>query len=334
METTPAQCLEAIRRVFGGAQVVPPRRAVLRKGAVVEKSSAAEEEVDVLSRTCDILRMAFQIPVVPRESGELLGMCLKTNAPAAWAAVCDDIRLEKIDWDRAVAVASSVPDAAAVLVACLTNAQTHLHLVHVTSALAVFVPRTPPEMRATFGRTLGLQLAPFLETFARCGSSLRRDVREAMLAGISKLLDIADVPETSVAETLMDILRRRKDELVRLFLNVPLGPALLAHRPDLLGALFERARLCPPVARYPLLGLLVKLAAATPGLLVGREAQVAELVHESLRAGMQGGSMDARVALVGSLLVQAAGADPLALILATALEQTTGAVLRGTTMSA
>ena len=330
MVSTPTQCLEAIRRVFGGAQTVPPRRAVLKKGVVAEKSNAAEEEVEALSRTCDILRIAFDIPVVPRESGELLGMCLKTNAPAAWAAVCDDIRLEKIDWDRAVAVASSVPDAAAVLVACLINAQTHLHLVHAASALVVFVPRTPPEMRTTFGRLLGLQLGPFLEAFVRCGSSLRRDVREAMLTGIGRLLDIADVPEASVADMLMDILRRRKDELIRMFLNVPLGPALLAHRPDLLGALFERARLCPPVARYPLLGLLVKLDAATPGALVGREAQVAELVHESLQACMQGGSMDARVALVASVLVQATGADPLALILATALEQTTGAVLRGT----
>lgn len=330
MVSTPTQCLEAIRRVFGGVQVVPPRRAVLRKGAVCEKSNANEEEIDALSRTCDILRIAFDIAVVPRESGELLGMCLKTNAPAAWAAVCDDIRLENIDWTRALAVASSVPDAAAVLVACLINAQSHIHLVHATSALVVFVPRTPPEMRTTFGRLLGLQLGPLLDTFVRCGSSLRRDVREAMLTGVGRLLDIADVPETSVADTLMDILKRRKDELVRLFLNVPLGPAILAHRPDLLGALFERARLCPPVSRYPLLALLVKLATATSGVLAGREGQVAELVHESLQTGMQGGSMDARIALVGSLLVQAAGADPLALILATALEQTTGAVLRGT----
>lgn len=330
MVTTPTQCLEAIRRVFGGAQTVPPRRAVLRKGAVGEKSNANEEEIDVLSRACDILRMAFDIDVVPRETGELLALCLKTNAPTAWAAVCDDIRLEKIDWARALAVASSVPDAAAVLVACLVNAQSHLHLLHATSALVVLVPRTPPEMRTTFGRLLGLQLGPFLETFVRCGSSLRRDVREAMLTGVGRLLDIADVPETSIADSLMEILKRRKDELVRLFLNVQLGPAILAHRPDLLGALFERARLCPPVSRYPLLGLLVKLAAATPGVLVGREGQVAELVHESLQAGMQGGSMDARVALVGSLLVQAAGAEPLALILAAALEQTTGAVLRGT----
>jgi hypothetical protein len=328
MSLSPAQCLEAIRRAFGGT--VPPRRAVLKKGVICEKSSADDEEVDVISRTCDILRVAFEISVVPRESGELMGACIKTNDPAAWSAACDDIRLEKMDWDRAIAVACTVPDAAAVFVACLVNVQSHMHLVHAASVLTVFVPRTPPEMRTAFGKLLGLQLGPFLEAFARCSGSVRRDVREAILMGIGKVLDIADVPEASVADMFVDILRRRKDELLRLFLNVPLrGAHLLAHRPELLGMLLERARACPPAARYPLLGMTLKLSTGVPGALAGREAQVAELARESLAAALQSGSMDARVALVGSLLVQAAGADPLALALAGALEQAATALIRG-----
>ena len=75
--------------------------------------------------------------------------------------------------------------------------------------------------------------------------------------------------------------------------------------------------------------MTLKLSTGVPGALAGREAQVAELARESLAAALQSGSMDARVALVGSLLVQAAGADPLALALAGALEQAATALIRG-----
>jgi hypothetical protein len=297
-----------------------PRRAVLLPCGLGERAAHPElPEVDILSRLCEIARPAAGQPVHPRRTAELLDLALGGNSPGAWEAAKDDLVTGDLDLDGATALLGQ-PGNPAALVACLVGARDGTHFVHVCIVLTRILRRLPEESRAEMGRALACQLRSVMDCLAGHGAFLNRDVRDAILGGFGRLLAAAGgAPDALVAEMIQHSLLQKRDELVRLFLHVPC--TFLSHAPHLAAELLDRARGAPSAqARYPLLALLARLAAARPDLVVaGREREVAEVAGLALSSDE--GELDARTCLAAAALASAAGGcgNPLAASLARAL---------------
>jgi hypothetical protein len=297
----------AVLRVNG---VIPRRAVLLPDGSLCSKTQARQlPEVELLSRLCEVTSHAVGAPVYPRHTAELVQLCLDSNCPGAWEAARDDLMTGDLDLEAAAVVVRQGSNAAA-LVACLVGARDAHHLLHVCALLARALDVLDDDTRADMGRAIGCQLRAIVDAFAVNGCALSRDVRDDVLSGFGKVLARATVPSARVADVMEYALSRRRDELLRLFMHLPV--TYLDHRPQLLPALLERARLASD--KYPCVALLARIFGARPSLGKGLESKVCDIACGALadlgaadpRAGAGAGAstqgVDCRLCLaVGAL---------------------------------
>ncbi len=281
----------------------PPRRAVLTAEGVREKSEAGGQEVDVLSAVCAVVRRIAGLPVLPLATSELATACITTNSARAWKALYDDIKTGDADFAAATAV---LHKSLAAAVAALLAPKDAAHLLHVSSCLTTLVGQSP--LGRDLGVLLGARLQYLADTLMRHGSIMRRDVRDAVLTSMGRLLAACEVPANDTVITVLRLLGHRQDDLLRLFLHIPMAPCLHLH-PELAVNVLNRAKATPPAQRYPALALLARMSSAAADCLAGHEAVLVEVLASTLAFQLASpAGVDARTALVVSVLAQAAGA--------------------------
>lgn len=286
----------------------PPRRAVLRNGCIGAKRSPEEQEVELLSKICELVRTSLRLPVYPRDTTALLQLCLQSNDPGAWDALHADLKLNDADTEAIARVVTASPHAASTLVMALLHVKTAAHLSDVAGCLTAILKTIPDHTKAEFAKSLGYNLPAFVDAFWKLGVTIRRDVRDASISAIGRLLAVdCMVPIENLADQLLMVLHHKRDELVQLFVHAPMEHALII-RPQLITALLDRARVVPVAARYPLLSMLARLLNTPTGERVKAQCGIfiKELARTTLHGALAGPvTLDPRTALVCSLLVQA-----------------------------
>ncbi len=291
--------------------VHPPRRATLRKGLVAPRLTQADPEVEVLSRICELARLAAGMPVFPRDTGALLRTCLETNAPGAWDAMRTDILLGDAD-DAVIAKVFDEGYAVSALVVSMVSGN-KAAVQDVIACVGTFLRVMSPLAKKEFARVLGFNLLPFIETFWKsCANTYaaRRD-RETAIADLGRLLGECDMPPETLGDQLLLVLQNKRDDFAQLFVHAPMDAVLVA-RPQLLPAVMDRLRAVPPANRYPLLSALVRLLSTPAGAAARSQcrAYLDALAESTLRGCMLGGgALDPRMALVCAMLVDGAVAD-------------------------
>lgn len=307
---------------------VLPRRAVLVGSDAAalgdKRAHPAAPEVAVLSRVCEAVRRARGLPVFPRCTAPLLDLALGENSPEAWAAVQDDLDTGCMDMDAVAAVLRRTGSATA-LVACLVACRDEAHCVHIAGFLAAALERACDATKEELGRALACQLRAVMDAVWAQGGLMSRRVRDAVLSGFGRVLARVPVPPACVADAVLHALATRRDDMLRMFLHVPVV-AFLDHRPQILAACVDRARLAAPASRYPLVALLARMVAAHPEAVAGNEAQLAGLVRLALPADED---VECReVAAAAALAVAAGGCgNDLAMCLARSLRSCAFALL-------
>jgi len=293
---------------------VPRRAVLLQDGALGDKTQhVGAAEVDLLSRLCEVARRACGQPAFPRRTAELLELALTSNQPGAWEAAKDDMLTGDLDLDAAAALVRCGSNAAA-LVACLVGARDGKHMMAVAVVLANVLCRLSEESRVDVGRALACQLRAVMEAFSVHGALMSRDVRDAVLGGFGKMVALAGVPDASVAELVLHALAQKRDELLRLFLYVP--TSFLAHRPQVLPELLDRAKTAPVASRYPSVALLARVVTDHPDVVAGFERDLADVVCGVLPDG----ELDSRTCLAAATLASAGCGNALCGVLARALQ--------------
>lgn len=298
----------AVLRVNGA---IPRRAVLLPDGSLCSKTQARDApEVELLSRLCELTGQAVGAPLYPRPTAELVQLCLETNCPGAWEAAKDDLLTGDLDLEAAAAVVRQGSNAAA-LVACLVGARDAHHLLHVCTLMARTLEVLDEHTRADMGRAIGCQLRTVVDAFAVNGCSLSRDVRDDVLSGFGKVLAKAAVPAARVADVMEDLLAKRRDELLRLFMHLPV--TYLDHRPQLLPALMLRAREASD--KYACVALLARIFGARPALGKGLQTAVCDIACGALAdlAARDPKGVDCRLCLavgaLGTTLHDPAAAD-------------------------
>lgn len=281
-----------------------PRRVVLLPdGGLGDRAQHPElPEVELLSRLCELARTAAGQPVWPRRTAELLDAALASNAPGAWEALRDDLLTGDLDLEAAAAVLRHSSNAA-TLVTCLVGSRDAAHMLHVAAVLSRVLDALSEESRVDVGRQLACQLRQVMDVFARHGALMSRDVRDAVLHGFGRTLALVGVSDAHVAELVLHALAQRRDELLRLFLHVP--TAFVAHKPQVLAELLDRARAAPPHERYPAVALLARVVAADPALVAGCERDVLDLAAAVVTVE----PLDSRMCVAAATLAMAALGD-------------------------
>lgn len=317
----------AVLRVKGR---IPRRALVLPDGRLADKTACpGGQELDLLSRVCELARGAAGQPCYPRQTAALLELALAHNDPGAWQAVRDDLVTGDLDLEVCRAVLAQGSNASA-LVGCAVGARGSRHLLHVCCLLAtVLGDHVREETRAEMGRALACQLRPLMDALLAHGVDMPLDTRDAAYDGLGRTLAAAALPDARVADAVLHALDLRREELLRLFLWVP--ASFVDHRPQVLPALLARLPAVPRATRFPALELLARVLEHEPKAAAGAEAHVAGLLVACLEG--DDGRLDSRECLAVSRIVRALGPSVeshagLARVLARALEGTAAAVVR------
>lgn len=310
MDLSPDATLKALCSLTCPAGGVhPPRRATLRKGLVAPRMTEADPEVEVLSRICELARLAAGAPVFPRDTAALLRLCLESNAPGAWDALRTDILLRDADETAIVKVLDEGYAVSALVVSMVSGNKAAVQ--DVVACVGTFLRIMSPLAKREFARVLGFNLLPFTEAFWKSTQFMRREDRERAIADVGRLLGECEMPPETLGDQLLLVLQNKRDEFTQLFVHAPMD-AVLAARPQLLTALMDRLGFVAPANRYPLLTTLARLLNTPTG--AGAKAQcrayLDALAESTLRGCMLGGgALEPRVALVCAMLVDDAAAD-------------------------
>lgn len=313
---------------------VPRRAVVLADGGLADKTSHPDcAELELLSRVCEVARASCGAPCYPRQTAALLERALADNDVGAWQAVRDDLVTGDLDAEVTCAVLSQGSNASA-LVACLIGARSAKHLLHVSCLMARALedPEFREETRAEMGRALACQMRPLLDTLVAHGASMPLDTRDAAYDGLGRVVAMAVLPDARVADAVLHVLERRREELLRLFLRVP--ASFVDHRPQILPALLGRlSSSVSATSRYPALELLARVLEHEPGAAAGAEQMLPGVLAACLKQRAKTG-LDSRECLAASRIVAALGASrlespqQLCEALAAGLRQTSVALIR------
>jgi hypothetical protein len=292
------QLLAAVATVLTVNGRVPRRAVLLPDGGLGDRAQHPElPEVELLSRLCELGRQATGQARYPRRTEDLLGEALASNAPGAWDALKDDVFSGDVDFDAAAAYLRAGASGGR-LVACLVGARDGGHAANVCLVASKVVPLLPAESREEVGRALSCQLRAAVDALARTCAFMTTEVRDAVLTAFGRLLGFAPGAGQDLADLVESVLGQRRDELLLLFLHVPLDP--LAHRPRVVAGLLERARAAPAAARPVVLAMLARLAAHRPEAVAAHRADVTAAAVAALGAA----DPDTRTFLAAANLVK------------------------------
>lgn len=304
--------IDALRTCLSSLGGKLVRRAVLVDHKIADKTEHPNaQEVEVLSRACESLRRAMRMHVYPRDTTQLLAECLRGNDPQAWEAVYADLSSDDLDLD---ATATTIAAAPAQFVRCLACATSETHLLAVC-CVATLLDKFPHDAREAVGRELVAQLDTVVLAFSRIG--LRRAMRDAALGALAKVLALTDAKSSRLADCLMDVLDRGKDDVTRLFVHV--ARPMVQARPQLLAVIVDRAEAAKPGHRYGLLAILAKV-------LTHHVDRVTRIVLEEMQYLSRHETPDARGMLACAMLARCSP-DPMISSLAACLEIAAGALV-------
>ena len=281
----------------------PPRRAVVVDGVLMDKSERPEApEIAVLSRACELARLARNVTCPPRHTADLIERALDTNSPECWSAAYDDIVTGDFDAKAANALMAQNPTNPAALATCLATAPSASTVVHVMRVMHDLVPLMDEDVVRSLGRSIGCQLRQIVDTMALHGGLLKRDVRDAVLGHLGRTMRIAGVPNSAMAEILDDAIRTRKFEALRIFVHA--DPAsCFALKPGLFADLVVKAKTASIQHRAATLSVIAASVRSADLMTPDVRDHVRELVRVSLTVGPPD---DARSLLALAIM---AGAD-------------------------
>lgn len=314
--------MDHVRTVLKVNGAIPRRAVLLPDGGLGDRVHHPDvPEAELVSRLCEIARGPARS--YSRRTADLLEQALTDNSPGAWQCVRDDLVTRDLDLDIAATVLRQSANAAA-LVACLVGARDNKHLVHVSCLLSQVLDRVCEETRTELGRAIACQLRPVMDVFVVHGAAMPRHVIESVLSGFGRTLAHAGIPDARVADGVMHALGAKRDDLLRLFLNV--SPTFVDHREhQIVPALLARSKACTPQTRYPVIAMLARVMAHNPGMAAGCEPAIADLV----RAALGTVPLDSRECLAAATLVSATqAATDVAGALARALQHTSSAIIQ------
>lgn len=327
MEATASDTVSSMTALLCGTATEPPRRAALHPdtSAVCDVLDAppGTREVPVLSSLCELARRASGLPVHARDTQALMLACLHTNAPGAWYALHSDMKTGHLAWDvaREVLARPGVPQ---LLATALVTPRDAAHMLYASESCAALLLGAAQETRQAVGAALAGNAKALVDMLSRHGAYMRREAKDAVLSTFGRVLANCELRPADVADVIVQVLDKKDHDLPLLFIHAPLADCLQSC-PDLVARVVRRTKSAPPGSRYALLGLLARAATSATGALEGFEVDVLEIATSTLMACTA--KMDARVALVASLLVQAVGhhAGALGIALAKALERVAAA---------
>lgn len=298
----------------------PPRRAVLAdNGSLVQKQRPTDKEVPLLSRLCELARESRNIECPPRSTISLMERALSTNSAACWSAALDDITTGDFDAPAFVSMLSQNQSYTAMFATCLsTPSDAH----HMMAMIRVFHTLSlPDETMEIFGRTMGCQLKTMIDALAMHAGLVKKDIREAVMNDIGKMLAMSNVPITQLTEALQCVLSAKKYEALRLFLHADIAACFRAC-PDAFSVLVEKAKHVGAHHKSIVLAIIAKTIRDDPDI-VSTEA-----IRGMLASILKSPSEDARTLLAIAIASQVAcSEDPITKGLADALEWTCGGVI-------
>lgn len=299
---------------------VPPRRAVLAEnGSLVQKQRSTEKEIPLLSRLCELARISKNIECPPRSTAALMERALSTNSPACWAAAADDITTGDFDAPAFVSLLSQNQSYTASFATCFA---TPVDANHMMAMLRVFHKlELPDETMEIFGRTIGCQLKALVDALATHAGLIKKDVREAVMNDIGRMLAMSGVPINQLAEALQVVLATKKYDALRLFLHADIAACFRVY-PGTLASLVEKAKNVGVHYKSIVLATIAKTIRDDP------DAIPLDSIRDMLGAVLKTPSEDARALLAIAIATQAAcSEDAITKGLAEALEWTCGHVI-------
>jgi hypothetical protein len=305
---------------------VPPRRAVLAdNGSLAQKQRPAENEVPLLSRLCELARASRNIECPPRSTAALMERALMTNSPTCWTAAADDITTGDFDAPAVVSLLSQNQSYAVAFATCFASP---VDASHMMAMLRVFHKLDlPDETTETFGRTIGCQLKTLIDALASHAGLIKKDIREAVMNDVGKMLAMSGVPTNQLADALRVVLATKKYDALRLFLHADIAACFRAC-PDALAGLVEKAKNVGVHHRSIVLAVIAKVIRDDP------DAVPPAAIRDMLGAVLKTPSEDARALLAIAIASQVAcSEDAITKGLADALEWTCGHVISFVTTS-
>jgi hypothetical protein len=299
---------------------VPPRRAVLAdNGSLAQKQRPTEKEIPLLSRLCELARASKNIECPPRSTAALMERTLSTNSPTCWTAAADDITTGDFDAPAFVSLLSQNQSYTAAFATCFASP---VDANHMMAMLRVFHKlELPDETMEIFGRTIGCQLKALVDALAAHAGLIKKDIREAVMNDVGRMLAMSGVPINQLAEALQVVLATKKYDALRLFLHADIAACFRVY-PDMLGGLIEKAKNVGVHHKAIVLAAIAKTIRDDP------DAVPMESIRDMLAAVLKTPSEDARVLLAIAIASQAAcSEDGITKGLAEALEWTCGNVI-------
>lgn len=300
---------------------VPPRRAVLAEnGSLVQKQRPTDKEIPLISRLCELARESRGIECPPRSTTPLMERALATNSPVCWSAALDDITTGDFDAPAFVSLLSQNQSYTATFATCLSTPSDANHMMAMLRVFHALV--LPDETMEIFGRTIGCQLKALIDAIAVHAGLVKRDIREAVMNDIGKMLAMANVPISQLAEALQSVFAAKKYEALRLFLHADIAACFRACPPSVFTGLVEKAKHVGAHHRAVVLAVIAKTIREDP------EVVTMESVRGMLASVLKNPSEDARTLLAVAIASQVACSDdPITKGLAEALEWTCGNVI-------
>jgi hypothetical protein len=325
MDAVSTEALQPLLAILRGSGAEPPRRATIHPdtGSICCVMNAPGDcrEVPVLSALCEHARHLAGLAVYPRDTADLLKMCLERNPYSAWQELYNDVKTGYLDWARAHVVLET-PGYSHMAVAALVTTKDPVHVMLISESLTALLDTAPEPIQAAMGTAMASSAHAVVDVLARLVAFVRRESKEAVMSSFGRMLGRCKTGPEELGSLLEPVLNNRGDtDMVHLFIHTPnaiLGECM-TRRPELARAAIERVARASASTRYPLLALLARAVSFNRALLKGSEKVVLETVTGTLAQT----KVDARVMLVASVLVQAVmeDLDPLSRALAKALER-------------
>jgi hypothetical protein len=181
-----------------------PRRVAVRDGRI-EHATTRDEEVHCLSRLGEIVKSARGDVVYSRDHIELMDVCIRSNDPAAWKAMCDDIVHGCVP-DRSIGeYFDARHESAAGLVRSLINATCIEHAISIVQSMTVAFRESGHGTHAAISEGMhapnGILVVRLFATHAR---TMPHAIKNDALRALGKL-----IPTTNVARGIvLDLLAK------------------------------------------------------------------------------------------------------------------------------
>lgn len=191
-----------VAALLGGENI--PRRIAVRDGHI-EAAKTRDEEVHSLSRLGEMVRVSRGHVVYSRDPIELMDICIRTNDPAAWKAMCDDLLCGCVPEGAIGAYFDARPESAAGLVRSLVDAVDVFHAVSVVHALVTTLREAGQNVRDSISEGMrapnGIKIVRLFATYSR---TVPHNVRIDGLRMIGELIPTVDV----VRGIVLDLVQR------------------------------------------------------------------------------------------------------------------------------